>query len=139
MPNYNITLDDIKSVDYERYKSIFQHSEFFDVPGREHYRLLAYISTLFDNVNIIDIGTKAVTQLGFLADTSQDPTHYEVLSKMIKDLSDTSEKLLKTHESYERILNKRNTKKDTKIAEGEGVSVYLSTSEIARAIKDLGK
>ena len=90
-------------------------------------------------VNIIDIGTKAVTQLGFLADTSQDPTHYEVLSKMIKDLSDTSEKLLKTHESYERILNKRNTKKDTKIAEGEGVSVYLSTSEIARAIKDLGK
>ena len=55
MPNYNITLDDIKSVDYERYKSIFQHSEFFDVPGREHYRLLAYISTLFDNVNIDSI------------------------------------------------------------------------------------
>lgn len=31
--------------------------QFFDSPGKEHYKLLSYFSTLYNNVNIIDIGT----------------------------------------------------------------------------------
>lgn len=30
---------------------------FLDVPGREHYKLLAYFSSQFNNVNLLDIGT----------------------------------------------------------------------------------
>lgn len=42
--------------------------EFFDKPGRQHYRLLSYLSTLFDNSIIIDIGThrgSSATALSF--------------------------------------------------------------------------
>src|SRR5579862_1830524 len=31
--------------------------EFFGIPGQQHYRLLAYLSTLHNNSTIIDIGT----------------------------------------------------------------------------------
>jgi hypothetical protein len=41
--NYSFNSDDTK--------------EFFDKPGTQHYRLLTYISTLYNNKNIIDIGT----------------------------------------------------------------------------------
>lgn len=85
MPKYNISLDDIKSVDYERYKSIFQHSEFFDVPGREHYRLLAYISTLFDNVNIIDIGTHEGNSALALSYNKTNTIHsFDIIKKNVK-------------------------------------------------------
>ncbi len=88
-------------------------------------------------VNIISIGTEAITQLGELAHASQLPGHYEVLSKLIKDLSDTSEKLLKTHEQLERIVNKKAVKKLGDDKSGNPVNVFVSTSEIAKALKEL--
>jgi hypothetical protein len=86
-------------------------------------------------ISIISIGSEAIAQLGELAHASQLPGHYEVLSKLIKDLSDTSEKLLKTHEQLERIVNKKSNKKlgDDK----SNVNVFVSTSEIAAALKEL--
>ena len=30
---------------------------FLEAPGKEHYRLLSYISTLYNGVTILDIGT----------------------------------------------------------------------------------
>jgi Bacterial protein of unknown function (HtrL_YibB) len=47
----------------EYYKNILVNSEpyelaeFFEKPGKNHYYLLAYLSTKFNNVNILDIGT----------------------------------------------------------------------------------
>lgn len=35
----------------------YKHDEFFGKPGKEHYRLLSYLSTLYSNSTIIDIGT----------------------------------------------------------------------------------
>jgi len=61
MQNYIITLDDLKGLDFEnKYKHIVgneQDIDFFSPPGKEHYQLLSYFSTLFNNANIIDIGT----------------------------------------------------------------------------------
>jgi hypothetical protein len=57
---YNITLEDLKTVNHEIYKNIVgnEHEiDFFSLPGREHYKLLSFFSTLFNNSNIIDIGT----------------------------------------------------------------------------------
>jgi hypothetical protein len=89
-------------------------------------------------ISIISIGSEAIAQLGELAHASQLPGHYEVLSKLIKDLSDTSEKLLKTHEQLERIVNKKTSKKlgDER---SNNVNVFVSTSEIATALKELDK
>jgi len=61
--NYNISLSDLTKLNNEfndRFKNIVineQNINFFSQPGVEHYRLLSYISTLFNNVNILDIGT----------------------------------------------------------------------------------
>jgi hypothetical protein len=41
---------------FEEYASNVDFS-LLQPPGKEHYRLLAYLSTLFNNVNIFDIGT----------------------------------------------------------------------------------
>lgn len=80
--------------------------------------------------NIIEIGTEAIKGVGELARASQDPSHYEVLSKMMKDLSDISEKLLKTHESLERITNKKNNKKVGETNSG----MFLSTSDLSKVV-----
>lgn len=61
--HYSITEKDINSLHFDKFKPIVELSnendktEFFDVCGKQHYRLLSYFSTLFDNSTIIDIGT----------------------------------------------------------------------------------
>jgi len=61
MKHFNLTK---KEIDRLHFDDTFQQlvieedkSEFFGVTGKEHYRLLSYFSTLFDNCNIIDIGS----------------------------------------------------------------------------------
>jgi hypothetical protein len=87
--------------------------------------------------NIISIGTNAIGEIADLAHASQDPSHYEVLTNMIKNLSDVSDKLLKTHESLEKIINKKNSKKLG--AADSGINLFVSTAEISAAIKALDK
>src|SRR5688572_29296070 len=58
----NINLQKIK-IDFSCFDNIIvtnEHdtkSEFFDIPGKQHYQLLAYLSTLVNDCIIIDIGT----------------------------------------------------------------------------------
>ena len=55
---YKVSKNDLINLNYSYFKKIIgNHPEFFSCPGKEHYRLLSYFSTLFDNSNIIDIGT----------------------------------------------------------------------------------
>ncbi len=52
----------INQIDLERFRPFVPESyqEFFWKPaGREHYRLLAYLSTLFTDATIVDVGTDA--------------------------------------------------------------------------------
>jgi hypothetical protein len=62
--HYNITTHLINSISFDvkfndLIKSSLEHdiTEFNDVSGKQHYRLLAYLSSLFNNSVIIDIGT----------------------------------------------------------------------------------
>uniref|UniRef100_A0A6C0HZY2 Methyltransferase domain-containing protein n=1 Tax=viral metagenome TaxID=1070528 RepID=A0A6C0HZY2_9ZZZZ len=57
--NYIITHQILSSPAYnEYYKNIvINETDIFDKSGKEHYHLLSYLSTLFNNSNIIDIGT----------------------------------------------------------------------------------
>jgi hypothetical protein len=56
---YNFNKEDIeRTVDWTKFAGILDGcSEFHGLIGREHYKLLAYFSTLFNNATIIDIGT----------------------------------------------------------------------------------
>jgi hypothetical protein len=53
--------NEINSIDLNNLSNLVKNDEhrgyFLGNAGDEHYRLLAYISTLFDNVSLIDIGT----------------------------------------------------------------------------------
>jgi predicted O-methyltransferase YrrM len=58
---YKISKSDLENINYiDNYKDIVVNEteiEFYSHPGKEHYKLLSYFSTLFNNSNIIDIGT----------------------------------------------------------------------------------
>ena len=55
---YSINKDDLIKINYDLFKTLLgDHHEFYSSPGKEHYKLLSYFSTLFNNSNIIDIGT----------------------------------------------------------------------------------
>ena len=58
---YAITKENIAKIDlnkFSRYVANLEHRNyFFDVKFKEHYRLVAYLSTHFDHANIFDIGT----------------------------------------------------------------------------------
>ena len=54
----------LENLDFKRhFETIIENDEFgtkdefFEKPGRQHYKLLSYFSTLYNNSNIIDIGT----------------------------------------------------------------------------------
>jgi hypothetical protein len=61
--NIKINNDLIKSINFDIFneitstQNINDKEEFEGKPGKQHYKLLSYLSTLFDNSNIIDIGT----------------------------------------------------------------------------------
>ncbi len=58
---YGLTRENISRIDLKRFSKYVANAEhrgyFLDADFREHYRLIAYLSTLFDNVTIFDIGT----------------------------------------------------------------------------------
>ncbi len=58
---YGLTRENISQIDLKSFSKYVANAEhrryFFDVDFREHYRLIAYLSTLFDDVTIFDIGT----------------------------------------------------------------------------------
>ena len=59
-----VTLEknDIDNLNFDKtFDNIFENEdkiEYFSSNGKEHYRLLSYFSTLFNNSNIIDIGSQ---------------------------------------------------------------------------------
>jgi hypothetical protein len=54
-----ISQENIHFIKYEETFAPFKDltTDFFGSPGKEHYRLLSYLSTLFDYTHIMDIGT----------------------------------------------------------------------------------
>jgi hypothetical protein len=53
----NLDINKIKEIDLDRYKLDMKDMEFFGDCGRQHYRLLMYLSNQFNDVDIFDIGT----------------------------------------------------------------------------------
>lgn len=54
-----LTKDKLNNINYDSYflDYIDKCDDFYGAPGKEHYRLMAYLSSLFNNSIILDIGT----------------------------------------------------------------------------------
>ena len=72
------------TVDYSRFSGILDgDSEFHGSIGKEHYKLLSYMSTLFNGSSIIDIGThRGVSALALSYNTTNTVYSFDILDKV---------------------------------------------------------
>ena len=100
----------------ERYQYLFWQS------GVEHYRVLRYISSLFDNITICDLGTKHGLSAIALATKSNHVYSYDIVDKLNQNIKDISSKLnidffikdcLETEEDKQRVLSSKIIMLDT--------------------------
>jgi predicted O-methyltransferase YrrM len=83
----NITLQEICSTHFDvKYKDVIVCNEFFQKPGKEHYRFLSYISTLFNNTTIIDIGSHRGSSALALSYNSTNTIHsFDIVSNVVNE------------------------------------------------------
>ena len=91
---YSITRDDLNSIEFDNtYRSIVVNEpniDFFEIPGKEHYRLLSYFSTLFNNSNIIDIGTHlGHSALSLSYNKSNTIYSFDIMDKICENIKHT--------------------------------------------------
>jgi len=63
-----------------------------------------FVKTLYD---LISSGSTAIDQMMSIADQSQHPRAYEVLSNMIRQMVETNKDLLDMHEKKKKISDKK--------------------------------
>jgi hypothetical protein len=91
--------DQLHHIDFDNYYNEYKFNsndkeEFFDKSGKQHYRLLSYISTLYNNENIIDIGThRGSSSLALSYNKSNTIYTFDIIDKVnqsIKDITNIS-------------------------------------------------
>jgi len=88
---YNININDLNILNtenfYEKYLDRNIYSEIFGSVGKEHYKLLSYFSTLFNNSNILDIGTHTGCSALALAYNSTNTIYsFDIMDKVIPSI-----------------------------------------------------
>lgn len=88
----NITLDlaTIGQVDLSRFLPYVppEYKEFFPgEPGREHYKLLGHLSSLFDGVTVFDVGTDAgCSALALSHNSNNHIVSYDIVNRRRSDI-----------------------------------------------------
>ena len=88
----NITNEELDVIDLNKLSNSILESEFkqyfLDKSGKEHYRLLAYLSTLYSNKPILDIGTyKGCSSLALSYNSSNTIYSFDIGNyRAIKDV-----------------------------------------------------
>ena len=82
-----LTLEEVKSTHFDaKYKEFIVSHEFFEKPGKEPYRLLSYISTLFNNTTIIDISSyKGLSALAVSYNPTNTIHSFDIASKVVNE------------------------------------------------------
>jgi len=82
---YTITENQLKNISFDHLNSIIRSSEpqditeFYSLPGKEHYRLLSHMASLFQNSIILDIGThRGNTALALSINTTNTVHSFDV-------------------------------------------------------------
>ena len=88
----NVSIDELNKIDlsaYDKYVDVMYGFKtwFKDVPGREHYKLLAYISSLYNNTTLLDIGTySGCSAIALAHNKSNKVISYDVIKDKHVDL-----------------------------------------------------
>jgi len=82
--------------------------------------------------NILEKGNIALDRMLEVADLSQHPRSYEVVSTLIKSLSDTNKDLLELAEKKNRIEKVKSQTESQTINN----NLYISTTELLKMIKE---
>lgn len=84
----DITIKDVDSIDYTNFLgnlALHRH-EFCGSPGREHYKLLSFLSTLFEGQNLIDIGTHMGASASAMSFNKNNKVHtFDVMDKLLNN------------------------------------------------------
>jgi len=84
-----ICADDVNTIYFEKkFNTIINKddSEFYNIPGKEHYRLLSYLSTLYNNSIIIDIGTHRGSSATALSYNSTNTIYsFDIVDKIVNN------------------------------------------------------
>tara|TARA_Y100000004_G_scaffold49015_1_gene53979 strand:- start:360 stop:767 length:408 start_codon:yes stop_codon:yes gene_type:complete len=84
--------------------------------------------------DLIRTGTSSLDVLAELARESEHPRAFEVLSKTIKDLGDTTEKLMKLQKDKDDLQNKKEDKVNREVTNN---NVFVgSTTDLQRMLLD---
>lgn len=84
--------------------------------------------------DLIHTGTRSLDVLAELARESEHPRAFEVLSKTIKDLGDTTEKLMKLQKDKDDLQNKKEDKVNREVTNN---NVFVgSTTDLQRMLLD---
>ena len=115
---FDLSKTAINSINYNDYYKEYiisesDKKEFYGEIGQEHYRLLSYISTLFDNSNIIDIGTHTGKSALALSYNSTNTVHtFDIIDKINKENNNEMFKVKRNIKWYiDDIFNSNNKEK----------------------------
>lgn len=89
-------------------------------------------------IDIVDKGREALEQLVRIADQSQQPRAYEVLSTLIKTLIDSNKQIIDIHKLAKEIKTPEMSG-DTVHMQIEGHAFFGSTTDLLKAIKEVEK
>ena len=83
-----ITKNNISAINLEQFQSVsnIDQSEFHQEPGQQHYKLLAYLSTFFNETYIIDIGThKGASSTALSYNKSNTIYTFDIENRIVDD------------------------------------------------------
>lgn len=90
----HVTNEELIKMDLTKFVHLMNdndRSEFTNKQGIEHYKLLAYFSTQFNGVNIIDIGTHRGSSALALSYNINNTVHsFDILDKVSNEIKQTS-------------------------------------------------
>ena len=89
-------------------------------------------------IDIVDKGREALEQLIRIADQSQQPRAYEVLSTLIKTLIDSNKQIIDIHKIAKEIKTPE-MNSETVHMQIEGHAFFGSTTDLLKAIKEVEK
>jgi hypothetical protein len=100
MTTPSITNELINKVDFDYFKFFLvnenenTNQEFFDKSGKQHYRLLSYLSTLYNNTTIIDIGThRGSSALALSYNKTNTVITFDIINNVINPLIKNKENI----------------------------------------------
>jgi hypothetical protein len=88
--NINLSKEKIQNIDLSKFNEIstIDHNEFFENPGKQHYKCLAYLSQQFNDCDIFDIGTHMGSSAIALSYNKNNTVHSFDLIDKISDKID---------------------------------------------------